>query len=57
MTITASFLKRFWMDQSGAGAGTGDAIIIIALIVVALVGTVILMEDAVSQAFDNFWPG
>jgi Flp pilus assembly pilin Flp len=43
------------MDQSGAGSG--DAIIIIVLILVALVGTVILMEDAVSQAFDNFWPG
>ncbi len=55
MNITASFLKRFWNDPGGAG--TGDAIIITALIAVALVGTVILAEDAVSVAFDNFWPG
>ena len=47
MTITASFLNRFWRDQSG---GTLPEIIIIVTIIGAgLAGAAILVEDSISQ--------
>ena len=42
MTITASILKRFWKDQSGATAG--EYVLILAIIVVGLASTVVLLD-------------
>ncbi len=54
MTIVASFLKRFWIDQSGA-RGT-ELVILLALVGVALAVAMTRLGDSISQAFDNVWP-
>ena len=47
MRGTASFLTRFWKDQSGAAPA--EVIIIVTLIAVALVGASILVKSSISQ--------
>ncbi len=55
MTITASFLKRFWKDQSGATLP--EIVVFLALTGTALAVAMSQLGDSVSQAVDNFWPG
>ncbi len=47
MIITASFLKRFWKDQSGMT--TIQALVIVAIIGVGLAGAAILVKSSISQ--------
>ncbi len=55
MTFTASFLKRFWKDQSG---GTlPEIVVFLALIGTALAVAMSQLGDRVTHAVDNFWPG
>ena len=51
MIITASFLKRFWKDQSGATLS--EIVIIVALIGVALAGAAILLSGSIAQAIND----
>ncbi len=47
MRGTASFLNRFWKDQSGATVS--EVIVILAIVGTLVVGTNILMEGSISQ--------
>jgi Flp pilus assembly pilin Flp len=50
--ITASFLKRFWKDQSGMT--TIQALVIVAIIGVGLAGAAILVKGSITQALQGF---
>ncbi len=47
MIITASFLKRFWKDQSGSTLP--EIVIIVTIIGVGLAGAAILVKNSISQ--------
>ncbi len=49
MTITASFVNRFWRDQSGAALS--EIVIIVVLIGVGLAGAAILVKSSISQVY------
>ncbi len=51
MRGTASFLKRFWADQSGATPP--EVVIVLAIFGTWLVGTLILVEGSFSQAISG----
>ncbi len=52
MIITASFLKRFWKDQSGMT--TIQALVIVAIIGVGLAGAAFLVKGSITQALQGF---
>ncbi len=51
MRGTASFLKRFWADQSGATPP--EVVIVLAIVGTLLVSTLILVEGSISLVIDN----
>ncbi len=51
MRKTASFLNRFWNDESGAAAA--EYVIILAIIGSALAVAIVLLSGAISKAIND----